>query len=116
VSDTSRLATFLIARAVANPAFATFLHWYLFTECEDPAFGARASAVHGALVNALTAAPKAEVVWQAIRRQTDMVSQLSYIVKELKVRLGGLGEGVGEEEGLGKHRQALVCYSRCPVC
>ena len=81
----SRLARFLIQRGTNHPAFATFLHWYLFTEWEDPLFGPRASAVHGAFVNALTSAPRGEAVWQAIRRQTDMVSQLAYIMKELKV-------------------------------
>lgn len=58
---------------------------YLFTEWEDPAFGARASCVHAALVDSLTSADAGEAVWEAIRRQTDMVSQLAYIVKELKV-------------------------------
>lgn len=57
---------------------------YLFTEWEDPTFGARASCVHAALVDALTSADAGEAVWEAIRRQTDMVSQLAYIVKELK--------------------------------
>ncbi|KIY96448.1 phosphatidylinositol 3-kinase [Monoraphidium neglectum] len=83
--DLSRLARFLIGRATSNPAFATFLHWYLFTEWEDPSFGARASCVHAALVDALTGAPRGEAVWEAIRRQTDMVSQLAYIVKDIKM-------------------------------
>jgi hypothetical protein len=60
---------------------------YLFTEWEDPSFGARASCVHAALVDALTGAPRGEAVWEAIRRQTDMVSQLAYIVKDIKVCL-----------------------------
>jgi hypothetical protein len=41
--------------------------------------------VHGAFVAALNAAPCGDGVWEAIRRQTDMISQLSYVVKELKV-------------------------------
>lgn len=85
VVDLSRLARFLISRATNNPAFATFLHWYVFTEWEDPSFGPRASAVHAAFVNALTSALRGEAVWEAIRRQTDMVSQLAYIIKEVKV-------------------------------
>eukprot|EP00877_Chromochloris_zofingiensis_P002248 jgi/Chrzof1/12023/Cz06g18140.t1 len=84
VVDLSRLARFLISRATNNPAFATFLHWYVFTEWEDPSFGPRASAVHAAFVNALTSALRGEAVWEAIRRQTDMVSQLAYIIKEVK--------------------------------
>jgi hypothetical protein len=70
-----------------------FLNWltvagrrYLFTEWEDPEFGGRASAVHSGLVNALAGAGRVgEAVWLAIRRQTDMMSQLAYITKELKV-------------------------------
>lgn len=85
-ADLSRLARFLVTRATSNPAFATFLHWYLFTEWEDPTFGARASCVHAALVDALMASPHGEAVWEAIRRQTDMMSQLAYIVKDVKVR------------------------------
>jgi hypothetical protein len=62
---------------------------YLFTEWEDPEFGGRASAVHSGLVNALAAAGRiGEAVWLAIRRQTDMMSQLAYITKELKVGRG----------------------------
>ncbi|KAF6260720.1 phosphatidylinositol 3-kinase [Scenedesmus sp. NREL 46B-D3] len=83
--DASRLARFLVGRATANPAFAIFLHWYLFTEWEDPEFGGRASAVHSGLVSALAGAGRVgEAVWLAIRRQTDMMSQLAYITKELK--------------------------------
>jgi hypothetical protein len=60
---------------------------YLFTEWEDAEFGGRASAVHSGLVNALAGAGRVgEAVWLAIRRQTDMMSQLAYITKELKVR------------------------------
>lgn len=60
---------------------------YLFTEWEDQEFGSRASAVHGALVNALSAAGRlGEAVWTAIRKQTEMMTQLAYITKELKVR------------------------------
>lgn len=71
--------------------YPMLLPWprYLFTEWEDPEFGSRASAVHSALVNALAAAGRVgEAVWTAIRRQTDMMSQLAYIIKELKVRGG----------------------------
>lgn len=83
-SDLSNLARFLIARSTRNPAFATFFHWYLFTEWEDPTFGSRASTVHAAFVSELQTSPWGDQVWEAIRRQTDMWSQLSYMVKELK--------------------------------
>eukprot|EP00798_Chlamydomonas_sp_ICE-L_P029142 gene29142-32360_t len=81
----SRLARFLIGRGIKNPVFAVMLHWYLFTEWEDPVFGSRASAIHQMLVLTLQKSPNGERVWEAIRRQTDMVSQLGYIARELKV-------------------------------
>lgn len=74
-----------MAAADTGITAAPSLRRYLFTEWEDPAFGPRASCVHAALVDALTSADAGEAVWEAIRRQTDMVSQLAYIVKELKV-------------------------------
>jgi hypothetical protein len=43
-------------------------------------------------VEALTAAGRlGAAVWAAIRRQIDMMSQLAYITKELKVSLSGWG-------------------------
>jgi hypothetical protein len=62
---------------------------YLFTEFEDPEFGGRASAVHGAMLTALDAAgPAGKAVCNAVRKQTEVMSQLAYISKELKVRGG----------------------------
>jgi hypothetical protein len=59
---------------------------YLFTEFEDPEFGGRASAVHGAMLSALDGAgPPGKAVCNAIRKQTEVMSQLAYISKELKV-------------------------------
>lgn len=83
-SDISKLAKFLVQRAAQNPLFAVMVHWYLFTEWEDPTFGLRASAVHGMLVNELRVAQHGEQVLDVIRRQTDMVSQLAYINKDVK--------------------------------
>lgn len=61
---------------------------YLFTEFEDPDFGGRASAVHGAMLSALDAeGPQGKAVCNAIRKQTEVMSQLAYISKELKVRV-----------------------------
>lgn len=58
---------------------------YLFTEWEDPTFGHRASTIHAAFVTALHTSPGGDRTWQAIRRQTDMVSQLAYVSKEIKM-------------------------------
>ena len=46
----SQLSRFLIGRAARNAGIATLLHWYLYIEVKDPAFGSRAAAVHEALL------------------------------------------------------------------
>ena len=50
----SRLSRFLVSRAAGNPVMGIRLHWYLYTEFQDPIFGSRASAVHGAFQAATT--------------------------------------------------------------
>ena len=65
--------------------FLPHLPRYLFTEWEDPVFGTRASAIHQSLVATLQKSGKqGDRVWEAIRRQTDMVSQLNYVSREIK--------------------------------
>jgi hypothetical protein len=74
-------------------------HRYLFTEFEDPEFGGRASAVHGAMLGGLDGAgPAGKAVCNAIRKQTEVMSQLAYISKELKVR---------------RMRQGLLLWTHC---
>lgn len=74
------------------PSTLTPPHRYLFTEFEDPEFGGRASAVHGAMLSALDGAgPAGKAVCNAIRKQTEVMSQLAYISKELKVGWGHVG-------------------------
>ncbi len=61
-------------------------------EFEDPTFGVRASNIHSLLMQALqkqraptaAAAPSGAKVFEAIRRQTDMLSQLQFAIRELK--------------------------------
>lgn len=87
---------------------------YLFTEWEDQEFGSRASSVHGALVNALSAAGRlGEAVWTAIRKQTEMMTQLAYISKELKVR-GVMNLLLAQGQG-GKPLAARVALWSCRV-
>ncbi|KAL6752332.1 putative phosphatidylinositol 3-kinase [Haematococcus lacustris] len=96
-SDASRLSRFLVSRALANPHFAIMLHWYLFTELDDPGFGHRASAVHAQLTQSLqqarpsTKAPgsgKRQVdcskVYDVIVKQSKLLSQLHFAIRELK--------------------------------
>jgi phosphatidylinositol 3-kinase len=44
-SDNSQLAHFIVSRAQKNATIGNFLHWYLWTEWEDPTFGSRAEKV-----------------------------------------------------------------------
>lgn len=84
---------------------------YLFTEFEDPEFGGRASAVHGAMLGALDGAgPPGKAVCNAIRKQTEVLSQLAYISKELKVRVCVC---VHRLFGKGQHYFCLGVRGRC---
>lgn len=55
----SKLSRFLVARAANNPVMGIRLHWYLYTEFQDPIFGTRAAAVHGAFQSATTVRTRA---------------------------------------------------------
>ena len=62
-------------------------------------FGSRASAIHQSLVATLHKVPSGDRVWEAIRRQTDMVSQLNYISREIKstkVSWAAVGRQLGD--------------------
>lgn len=50
----SRLSRFLVSRAAGHRVMGIMLHWYLYTEFQDPIFGPRAAAVHGAFTAATT--------------------------------------------------------------
>lgn len=52
--DDSRLARFVVSRARGNATMGVWLHWYLYTEWEDPAFGPRAGCVCTAVDNVST--------------------------------------------------------------
>ncbi len=81
-SDDSQLASFIVNRAIRSIDLAVPLHWYLYTEWEDPTFGARAGYVHKIFQQKLQ--PASPIV-EAISKQMGMVAQLHCIVKELKV-------------------------------
>lgn len=81
----SRLAKFLIERAVKNSVMGTLLHWYLYTELSEASFGDRASAI---LTRFREAAPSSKTM-AGIAVQGQMMAQLSYIVDQLKTVRGG---------------------------
>lgn len=84
-SDDSQLASFIIDRAACSIDLAVPLHWYLYTEWEDPTFGPRAGAVHKRFQKQL---PPGSPIVDAISKQMGMVAQLHCIVKELKASRG----------------------------
>ncbi|CAD7699398.1 unnamed protein product [Ostreobium quekettii] len=96
-SDTAQLSEFLTTRAAHNPRLGFYLHWYLFTEWQDPSFGKRASTVHAMFVQKLQGLPHGSLVWDNIRRQIEMMAQLAHISKELK---GSRGNAARKTEHL----------------
>lgn len=82
--DNSQLARFLVDRAVANPVLANFLHWYLVVEWEDPSFAPRSSRTHQLLEEAChSMGTKGEELWDTLRRQSELMAQLTAITREL---------------------------------
>jgi phosphatidylinositol 3-kinase len=55
-ADDSQLSRFVVGRAATNRVLGILLHWYLYTEFQDPAFGPRAAKVHEAFQAAAAAA------------------------------------------------------------
>jgi phosphatidylinositol 3-kinase len=82
--DDSQLARFLVDRAVGNPALANFFHWYLVVEWEDPSFTPRSSHTHQLFEEACRSmGTKGEELWDSLRRQSELMAQLTAITREL---------------------------------
>ncbi|BDA44872.1 phosphatidylinositol 3-kinase VPS34 [Coccomyxa sp. Obi] len=113
-ADDSRLAAFLVQRAISDPTLAIFLHWYLYVEWEDPAFGPRAAAVHKRLQEGLTSSEEASHSMAAISAQMGLVAQLRHIANELKGTAAKKAEQlrrmVGEYGQCGE-----LAYLKCPL-
>lgn len=82
--DNSQLARFLVDRAVANPVLANFLHWYLVVEWEDPTFAPRSAHTHQLFEEACrSTGAVGEELWDSLRRQSELMAQLTAITREL---------------------------------
>jgi len=82
--DDSQLARFLVNRAIANPVLANFLHWYLVVEWEDPSFAPRSAHTHQLFEEACRSmGNKGEELWDSLRRQSELMAQLTAITREL---------------------------------
>ena len=88
--DDSQLARFLVDRAVVNPVLANFLHWYLVVEWEDPTFAPRSAHTHQLFEEACrSTGAVGEELWDSLRRQSELMAQLTAITRELNA----LGRG-----------------------
>jgi phosphatidylinositol 3-kinase len=82
--EDSPLATFLIKRACQNHVLGNFLHWYLFVEWQDPVFGAQYAQIYDRFVNVLLSEPSGYALWDDIRRQMELVAQLTAVKREME--------------------------------
>ena len=74
-------------RAVANPVLANFLHWYLVVEWEDPTFAPRSAHTHQLFEEACrSTGAVGEELWDSLRRQSELMAQLTAITRELNAR------------------------------
>eukprot|EP00850_Spirogloea_muscicola_P004644 SM000020S05994 [mRNA] locus=s20:381175:386922:+ [translate_table: standard] len=79
-SNTSRLASFLVSRAVQNSELGNFLHWYLMVEWQDTHnYSNRFSVTHHKF-----AGKEGEAMWEQIRRQSELAAQLCATMKEVR--------------------------------
>ncbi|KAK9840409.1 hypothetical protein WJX74_009457 [Apatococcus lobatus] len=98
-SDDSRLARFLVSRATADIALGIPLHWYLYTEWEDPGFGPRAATVHTRFTQTAS-----EPLKEAISNQMQLVAQLKHINTEIKAMKGAVTKKTEKlRQQLGEH-------------
>eukprot|EP00899_Mesostigma_viride_P020016 jgi/Mesvir1/28015/Mv20202-RA.1 len=88
-ADDSRLAAFLLSRAVANYEVANFLHWYLSVEFEDKRMKERFVTTHQKLEEQLKQSPTGAEAWVRIKLQVDLVSQLRVMARNLQAQRGG---------------------------
>lgn len=86
-SDRSRLAHFLVNRALSNYELASFLRWYLVVELHDPSHARRYLCTYEMLEDAIMRSVHKEEngfqVWQSLIEQAELTAQLRSIMKEL---------------------------------
>ncbi|CAI2174621.1 6179_t:CDS:10, partial [Funneliformis geosporum] len=80
----SSLAEFLIERAVKNPILGNNFHWYLMVECEDKVVGKMYAKVAYQFMIAIMEIPNGGQRRDILRRQGELVAELSSISKEIR--------------------------------
>ncbi|XP_062191805.1 phosphatidylinositol 3-kinase, root isoform-like isoform X2 [Phragmites australis] len=90
-SDKSRLALFLVNRALSNIEIASFLRWYILVELHGPAYARRYYSIYDMLENSMMKLVGREDgeedgfrLWQSLTRQTDLTAQLCSIMKDVR--------------------------------
>lgn len=94
-SDKSRLAYFLVHRAVHNFDLASFLRWYITVELYDPAYAKRFYSIYELLEDTMKKAKidgredAGEKMWQSLVRQNELTAQLCRVMRDIKNVKGG---------------------------
>ncbi|CAL5003099.1 unnamed protein product [Urochloa decumbens] len=90
-SDKSRMALFLVNRALSNIEIASFLRWYILVELHSPAYARRYYGTYDMLENSMMKLVGREDgdedgfrLWQSLTRQTDLTAQLCSIMKDVR--------------------------------
>lgn len=94
-SDKSRLAYFLVHRAVNNIDLASFLRWYVTVELYDPAYAKRFYSIYELLEDTMKKTKLdgkedgGEKMWQSLVRQNELTAQLCRVMRDIKNVKGG---------------------------
>ncbi|KAL6610165.1 hypothetical protein ACP70R_040134 [Stipagrostis hirtigluma subsp. patula] len=89
-SEESRLALFLVDRALSNIEIASFLRWYLLVEHQDSAGAGRFHSTYDMLENSMMTLVAGDddddgfQLWQSLYGQTKLTSQLCSIMKAVR--------------------------------
>ncbi|XP_044949205.1 phosphatidylinositol 3-kinase, root isoform [Hordeum vulgare subsp. vulgare] len=107
-SDKSRLAHFLVNRALSNIEIASFLRWYVVVELHDHAYAKRYYSTYDMLEDEMMKMVAREDgdedgfrLWQSLSRQTELTAQLCSIMKDVRNTRGNA------EKKIEKLRQLL---------
>eukprot|EP00249_Psilotum_nudum_P022815 c28649_g1_i1 orf=409-2850(-) len=89
--DKSRLALFLVHRAVQNFELASGLRWYVIVELYDPGYAKRFYSTYELLEDSMKKVKlydkddnTGERMWQSLVRQNELTAQLCKIVRDIK--------------------------------
>lgn len=85
----SSLVQFLIERATNNPVLGTYLHWYVMVECQDKKYGKMYAKVAFHFFGELLEAPNGYFRRDELRRQGQLIEELSKVSKHIRAMKEG---------------------------